>query len=422
MAETGHAIIAQLATMPISNGAKPQRKQKWSYNFAWTNQHLTPETLQPLRYEYDELGAQALDRLLAIKAQEEADNNNNKKVSLDLYKLLEQNHTKDKILGEFWDQVHSVPEWVDWQQIERGQRFFYRYALANIMGFAFQGFVCENSASTGVVEVLVRTGGFSTRMLWGRLLETFQWLLQVTQSIDAVKPGDKSRSSGEGFKSTIRVRLLHSSVRRRVLQLASRRPEYYDISQFGIPVNTMDSIHSITTFACNPMFLQLPKMGIQPRQDEIEDYLALFRYLAHVIGTPTEYFSTPEQARAVMESCYFHELNMTETSKTVAYNFVRCIESLPPPLIISRGFTEAGSRWLNGHQLCDELGLGRPGWISYVVFSGQCVLVMVLAWAQRLVPSFDNFMIEVSVTSSPEVFQLKGVVSPISFILGRRRE
>jgi hypothetical protein len=405
--------------MPITNGTKTQMKQKWSYNFAWTNQHLTPETLQPLRYEYDELGAQTLDRLLAIKAQEETDNSKNKS-SLDLYKLLEQNHTKDEILGEFWNQVRSVPEWVDWQQIERGQRFFYRYALANIIGFALQGFVCENSASTGVVEVLVRTGGFSTRMLWGRLLETFQWLLQVTRSIDAVKPGDKTRSSGEGFKSTIRVRLLHSSVRWRVLQLASRRPEYYDISQFGIPVNTMDSIHSITTFACNPMFLQLPKMGIQPRRDEIDDYLALFRYLAHAIGTPTEYFSTPEQARAVMESCYFHELNMTETSKTVAYNFVRCVESLPPPLIISRGFIEAGSRWLNGHQLCDELGLGRPGWFSYVVFAGHCVLVTVLAWAQRLVPLFDNFMIEVSVKSSPEVSQLKGIVCPISFILGCR--
>ncbi|CRG86122.1 hypothetical protein PISL3812_03125 [Talaromyces islandicus] len=376
--------------MPTSNEPK---MQKWSYSFSWTNQHLTPETLRPLRYEYDELGAQALDRLLAIKTHEAAHNDKNPPSS-DIYTLLEQHHTKDKILSEFWDQVHRVPEWVDWQQIERGQRFFYRYALANIIGFALQGFVCENSASTGVVEVLVRTGGFSTRVLWGRLLETFQWLLQVTRSIDAVKPGDATRKSGEGFQSTVRVRLLHSSVRRRVMQLARRRPEYYDVSQFGIPVNTMDSIHSITTFACNPMFLQLPKMGIQPRRDEIEDYLALFRYLAHVIGTPTEYFSTVEKARAVMESCYVHELNMTETSKTVAYNFVRCVESLPPPLAISRGFIEAGSRWLNGHQLCDELGLGRPGWVSYVVFAGQCVLVTVLAWAQRLVPSFDNLMVE----------------------------
>lgn len=367
------------------------RKQKWTYDFAWSNKHLSPDTLQPLRYEYDELGAQTLDRLLAIKA-----NNPDKKS--DLYTLLEQHHTQDKLLGEFWDQVHSVPDWVDWQQIERGQRFFYRYALANIIGFALQGFVCENSASTGVVEVLVRTGGFSTRVLWGRLLETFQWLLQVTNSIETIKPGDSETRSGEGFQSTVRVRLLHSSVRRRVLQLASRRPEYYDISQFGIPVNTMDSIHSITTFACNPMFLQLPKMGIQPSQGEIGDYLALFRYLAHVIGTPTEYFSTTEQARAVMESCYLHELNMTETSKTVAYNFVRCVESLPPPLIISRGFIEAGSRWINGHELCDELGLGRPGWLSYAVFAGHCVFVNVLARAQRLIPWLDEFMIEVGVT------------------------
>lgn len=240
------------------------------------------------------------------------------------------------------------------------------------------------------MEVLVLTGGFSTRVLWGRLLETFQWLLQVTRSLDDVIPG------GEGFKFTVRVRLLHSSVRRRILQLVDRRPEYYDTEKFGIPVNTMDSLHSITTFCLNPMFFQLPRMGIKPRQQEIEDYLALFRYLAHVIGTPTEYFMTLDKAHAMMESCYLHELKMTETSRTVAYNFVRVVENLPPPLVISRGFIKAGSRWLNGHALCDELGLGKPGFLPYIVFAGQCALVNALAWAQRLVPLFDNFMIEVS--------------------------
>ncbi|KAH8693549.1 hypothetical protein BGW36DRAFT_300319 [Talaromyces proteolyticus] len=356
------------------------KQQKWSYRFIWTDKHLGPDVLKPLRHDYDELGALTVERLLTIKDQEGEKG--------DLYKILEKHHSEDAVLTKFWNQVHHVPKWVDWEQIARGQQVFYRYALANIIGFALQGFICENSASTGVVEVLVRTGGFSTRVLLGRLLETFQWLLEVTRSQEEVKPG------GRGFKSTVRVRLLHSSVRRRILHLAIRRPEYYDVAEFGVPANTMDSIHSITTFSLNPMFLQLPQMGITPRPQEIEDYLALFRYLAHIVGTPTEYFSTVEEAKALMESCYLHELNMTETSKTVAYNFVRVVESLPPPLVTSRGFIEAGSRWLNGHELCDELGLGRPGFLSYVAFAGLCVLVNSLAWTQRLIPAFDKFMIE----------------------------
>lgn len=205
-----------------------------------------------------------------------------------------------------------------------------------------------------------------------------------------MKPG------GEGFKSTNRVRLLHSSVRRQILKLASRRPDYYNEAEYGIPVNTMDSIHSITTFGCNPMFLQLHYMGIQPRPDEIRDYLALFRYINYIIGVNPVYFSTPESAKAIMQSCYAHELKLTETSKVVAYNFVRCVENLPAPLAISRGFIEAGSRWLNGHELCDQPDLGRPGFLSYIAFAGCCALVITMAWAQRIIPAFDRFIVQVS--------------------------
>jgi ER-bound oxygenase mpaB/B'/Rubber oxygenase, catalytic domain len=359
-----------------------QKAQKWSHSFTWTDKHLDPQLMQSLRHEYDQVGAQVLDRILAIGKK--------KNHHSDFYKLLEQHHNEDKILTRFWEEVHTVPKWVDWDQLERGQEFFYRYALANMIGFALQGFICENSASTGVVEVLVRTGGFSTRALWGRLLETFQWLLQVTHDIESMKPG------GEGFKSTIRVRLLHSSVRRRLLELASRRPDYYNPAEYGIPVNTMDSIHSIATFACNPMFLQLPKMGIRPRPHEIEDYLALFRYIAYVIGARPEYFSTPKEAKAVMESCYYHELRMTETSQIVAYNFLGCVESLPSPLTVSRRFIEAGSRWLNGHEVCDELYLGRPGILSYIAFTGLCATVAIVACVQRIIPALDRFMVQVS--------------------------
>lgn len=242
-----------------------------------------------------------------------------------------------------------------------------------------------------MVEVLVRTGGFSTRFLWGRLLETFQWLLQVTHDLASIRPG------GEGHISTICVRLLHASVRQRILQPAHRHPEYFKVDRFGIPINTLDCIHSISTFCCNPMWLQLPKLGISPQSSEIEDYVALFRYIAYLLGTPTSYFASAEKAKPTMESLFLHELRLTETSKIVANNFVHCVEkSLPPPINISRQFIEAGSRCINGHEVCDVLELGRPGLLLYMLFSGLRVLVTGLAWMQRTIPRLDEFMIDVS--------------------------
>lgn len=126
--------------VPSGNRPCGEKKTKWCHSFTWTENHLSREDVGPLRHQYDELGARTLERLLAIKEER------NEKG--DFYKLLQKYHEEDEILSQFWGQMHHIPEWVDWAQIERGQRFFYRYALANIIGFAFQGFVCENSVRT----------------------------------------------------------------------------------------------------------------------------------------------------------------------------------------------------------------------------------------------------------------------------------
>ena len=121
-------------------------RTKWNYTFQWTDKHLPREETDPLRYNYDELGAAALEKLQSISAR-----NVEKKKSqgvggrLDLYALLRDNHQTDEVLSKFWRELHTVPDWVDWGQIARGQEFFYRYAAANITGFALQGFVGENS-------------------------------------------------------------------------------------------------------------------------------------------------------------------------------------------------------------------------------------------------------------------------------------
>lgn len=249
-------------------------------------------------------------------------------------------------------------------------------------------------AVPGVIEVLVRTGGFSTRTLLGRLLETFQWLIQVTHDVESIKPG------GEAHASTLRVRLLHSSVRHRILNLVQSKPSYFNTTKYGIPINTLDSIHSISTFSCNHMWLQLPKFGIRPSATEIDDYIALFRYLAHVIGTPTEYFVDSDTAKRTMESMLVHELRTTETSRVVAYNFLQCVGNLPSPFHVSMGFLRVGSRWANGDEMCDELDIGGAGVLDYMILFGFCSLVTVMAWLQWLIPGLDERFVAVCLRPS----------------------
>lgn len=228
-----------------------------------------------------------------------------------------------------------------------------------------------------------------------RLLNTFQWLAQVTSDISSLKPG------GDAHVATVRVRLLHASVRARIRTLAFKDPKYFDLQNWGLPCNDLDQIHTISTFSSNQLWLHLPRLGINPTEKEVTDYVALFRYIGYILGVPPAYFETPKDAKLLMESLCVTDLEITETSRTVAYNFIQCVANLPWPFQISAGFLEAGSRWINGDDLSDQLNLGYPSYMQYFAFVGQYILSIELAWAQRLIPPFDDFMVSVRITGLP---------------------
>lgn len=384
----------------------------WGYTFDLTPDHLTPEQAHPLKHSYDVLGEEALDALNELfppeatifhpkddtkhnasttvpdrkstegQAGEPPVPNGKSKPKRDLYQLLQDNHSKHPKLDELWTEVNTIPPWVDWAQIARGQDVFYRYGAATLTGLAYQSLLGGMGANR-VVEVLARTGGFGVNVARHRLFETTQHILQCTRSLESIQPG------GEGFASSIRVRLLHASVRQRILKLTKTRPNYYSVDQYGVPINDLDSIATIGTFSGTIIWLSLPRQGIYLRPQEIDDYIALWRLIAHYVGTPTSYFATPARAKSMMESLLMHEINPSQTSQVLANNIIRCLEN-QPPAYASRSFLEANARWLNGPELCDALALGRPTLYHTCLVAGQCIFFMALCYANRSIPSLDR--------------------------------
>jgi hypothetical protein len=358
--------------------------------------------MHPLKYTYDVLGERALSRLNEISPpprsvlprshsaarrcqdvkEEEA------RSQRDLFAILRDNKD-DPVLSPLWKEVNTVPDWVDWSQLARGQDVFYRYGGANLTGLAYQSLLGGMGAAR-VVETLARTGGFSTKVARRRLYETTQHILQVTKSLDSVQPG------GEGWASTIRVRLLHAAVRQRILKLAKERPEYYSVEKFGIPINDLDSLATISTFSTTLIWLALPRQGLFLRSSEIGDYLALWRYVGYVIGAPTDstpWFSDAKHAKMLMESLLYHEITPSDTSKVLTHNLIRCLEGRPP-LYATDSMLIASARWLNGHELCDQLALKRVPVYYMALMAGQCVFFMVMCYVYRAIPSWDRWKIE----------------------------
>jgi hypothetical protein len=118
------------------------------------------------------------------------------------------------------------------------------------------------------------------------------------------------------------------------------------------------------------------------RKREIEDYIALWRYVAHIIGCPSDWFATAESAKRMMEVLTLYEITPSETSKVLANNVISAL-AYTPPIHATPNMLLASARWLNGNDLCDELGLARPSAYYYLLMVGQCLFFMVMVYGQR---------------------------------------
>jgi hypothetical protein len=102
-------------------------REIWGYKFRWTDLHLTEEQLKPSRYSYDTLGEEVLDRIRAqgkLKSASSSIPAGQKDGHMeDLYESLKTSalSKEDEVLTKFWNDIHNVPDWVDWAQIKRGQ-------------------------------------------------------------------------------------------------------------------------------------------------------------------------------------------------------------------------------------------------------------------------------------------------------------
>lgn len=239
-----------------------------------------------------------------------------------------------------------------------------------------------------IVETLARTGGFSTKVARHRMFETTQHILQCTNNLDSIKPG------GAGHQSTIRVRLLHSAVRRRILKLAKERPSYYNVDELGIPISDLDSIGTIGSFSMTLIWLGLPRQGIFMREQEITDYIALWRYIAYLIGTPDEHFKDAKTAKTIMDSILLYEVNPSEVSQALANNIILSLQGLPPAYA-SANFLGANTYWLNGSGLSKDLGIPRPPAFYSLLVLGQCLFFCFTSYFYRAIPSLDKRKIRV---------------------------
>lgn len=118
-------------------------------------------------------------------------------------------------LRKFFAAVETVPDWVDWELIRRGERAM-RRSGADGMYIARDVSLLGGYQFSGFNKTLVRTGALEKGSN-KRFAETMQWAL------DVISPRGMD-PLGAGYRSTLRVRLIHAMVRRHVAAIRTGAP------------------------------------------------------------------------------------------------------------------------------------------------------------------------------------------------------
>ncbi len=278
-------------------------------------------------------------------------------------------------LTALFAQLDHVPLWVDWERLDRGGALFLRSGAFGILVLALYSLPLTYS-SPGGNKPLVFTGNLLRRAP-GRLAETARFAVATS------RPGGLRRFA-DGFKSTVKVRLMHAQVRRLLWQSGR-----WNGPEWGAPVNQL--YLAGTNLALSAVLLDgLQRLGLRFSDSEGEALLHLWRYSGYLSGVDPELLcATRADARRLGDLILAHEGPPDGDSRALVEALMTA--SYFPTIDGLRWRTAAAfglSRALIGNQLADALGYPRSPWRWALPAARP--LISVGDAARRIVPGGRN--------------------------------
>lgn len=165
--------------------------------------------------------------------------------------------------------VDHVPAWVDRRSLRLATDTMLRVGRGGTYALGGASLM-SGYLSSGAVKPLVATGALM-KMARRRIAETGRFLRDVATS------GALDRSS-DGFKTTVRVRIMHALVRRSLAASGTWRTE-----EWGTPINQRDMVGTNLEFSV-AYIGGLTALGYRISRREREALMHLWRYLGLLVG------------------------------------------------------------------------------------------------------------------------------------------
>lgn len=249
-------------------------------------------------------------------------------------------------LRDFFDALESPPPFeFDPEKARIGARAFHRYSDLFFVGLVLASLI------TGLSEGLAK--GF---YLTGRTAGNLRRVKQNTRHlVDITLPGGLDRL-GDGWKLTIRIRLIHAQVRQLLLNSGE-----WDVRAQGLPLNMAHMALASTGFSA--INLQAVRMlGLRLTDEERDGFMHIWRYVAWLLGVPDRLlFRTEDDALHLRRIAQLCELPPGPIAVEVAHGYINTVPELlgvtdPAKRKKLMSVLLKTSRALIGHDLADAFG------------------------------------------------------------------
>ena len=249
------------------------------------------------------------------------------------------------ILMDFFEKAARPPVWVDLDEFDPGVRMFHRNSQL-VLG-AFVGGVLVEGFSTNIGKSFFITGRLRDQGV-RRLQQNNRHIIEIFFPNGLAIDGD-------GWRLSIRIRLVHAQVRRLL-----RDSGEWDTEAWGVPLCSAHMGYSATAFSAR-LIQHMKSLGAVFSDEERESFMAVWRYTGYLMGIPeTILFQQEEDALELFEIARMCEPAPDFESIAMANSLVNSA-----PLVI--GITDphqrrqlsryvySVSRPLIGNRLADEL-------------------------------------------------------------------
>ncbi|THU95363.1 hypothetical protein K435DRAFT_723767 [Dendrothele bispora CBS 962.96] len=293
------------------------------------------------------------------------------------------------------------------EQAEAGRAFFLDHSIQILQALLYYslagGFASPRIVRTlQKISYLVPSGGndelssAQNDRTFRRLLETFQFVLEVMRCVvPAPEEGGivHLQPGGIGWKSIIRVRMLHGVARARVrARMQAGEADF-------VPISQEDMSATLASFSTIPLWT-LDKLGISYNKRDAEAYVALWRHVGFYMGVSPDilqrHFSSAGVAEKFLASLGIHVFSrdLGDEDSLIHAPTVPVLRAASdrPPFHSTFEWNCAITRYLLGTSLANHLDVPQTSWSMtiklHIILAAQHYPVFFAQWYGKIRPGW----------------------------------